>query len=63
MIACFSQVFPTEIRTLGTGICVSLATLANAFNAEFYHFMLHHIGKACVFVCVCVCVRERERGR
>jgi len=44
-----AEVFPTDIRTLGTGLCVSLATLANAFNAEFYHIVLHRIGFAGTF--------------
>ena len=28
------QVFPTEIRTLGSGICVAVATVANAINSK-----------------------------
>ena len=28
------QVFPTETRTLGSGICVAIATIANAINAK-----------------------------
>ena len=28
------EVFPTEIRTLGSGICVAVATIANAVNSK-----------------------------
>ena len=29
-----AEVFPTEIRTLGSGICVAVATVANALNSK-----------------------------
>ena len=29
-----AEVFPTQIRTLGSGICVAVATVANAVNAK-----------------------------
>ena len=29
-----AEVFPTEIRTLGSGICVAVATIANAVNSK-----------------------------
>ena len=32
-----AEVFPTEIRTLGSGICVAVATIANAVNSKVGH--------------------------
>jgi hypothetical protein len=40
----FLQVFPTEFRTLGSSLCVSIAILANAANAELYNPLLNLIG-------------------
>ena len=31
-----AEVFPTEIRTLGSGICVAVATVANAVNSKVW---------------------------
>ena len=42
---CAMQVFPTEYRTLGSSLCVSLAIVANAANAELYPLILETIGK------------------
>ena len=39
-----AEVFPTEIRTLGSGICVAVATLANAINAKVYPNLLSLLG-------------------
>jgi len=39
-----AEVFPTEIRTLGSGICVAVATVANAINAKVYPNLLNLLG-------------------
>ena len=36
--------FPTEIRTLGSGLCVAVAHLANTVNAKTYPWLLGAIG-------------------
>ena len=40
------QVFPTETRTLGSGICVAIATIANAINAKVMHIFNAKVSKA-----------------
>jgi len=39
-----AEVFPTETRTLGSGICVAIATIANAINAKVFPSLLSLLG-------------------